>query len=235
MKSPLGIGDANSYCTNQYTDWNLARRHGCEFGIVRATTTGPWKDGKISIIEDVSYGSNVVKMAAAGVKRMPYAWFDPRVNYAPAPAQASAFLDTLDKYGGPGELGPMIDLEDGSGIYHYVGIGRHIKAWLDLVEAELKVKPRIYSNAAYIQAYLFNASIREDWLTDYGLVIANWGVNAPQVPQPWGPMGWDCWQYRVDAPGKYYGFYSQYGTIHPAPNMCMAVWNGQFPSIPPDV
>ena len=64
MKYPLGIGDANSYCTNQYTDWQLARKHGCEFGIVRATTTGPWQNGKIMIIPDGCFPMNVERMSA---------------------------------------------------------------------------------------------------------------------------------------------------------------------------
>ena len=120
---------------------------------------------------------------------MPYAWFDPRVRYAPAADQAASFLDTLSKWGGMGELGPMIDLEDGTGIYGYVGVGTQIKAWLDIVEAELGVKPRIYTNAAYVYAYLFNNSIREDWLNDYGLVIANWGVNSPDGAAAMGADG----------------------------------------------
>jgi hypothetical protein len=228
MRHPLGIGDANSYCTNKYTDWNLARRHGCEFGIVRATTTGAWVNGKPSIIMDTCYPMNVDRMNSTGILRMSYAWLDPRVSYVSAFDQAAAYVDIVSRYG-VGDLGPMIDLEDGSNIYHFVGIGKHIKIWLDTVETALQIRPRIYTNAAYVMAYLFNTSIREDWLTDYGLVIANWGVNAPQVPQPWGPLSWDCWQYRVDAPGKYYGFYSQNGPTYAAPNMCMAVWNGSLP------
>ncbi len=229
MHFPLGIGDANSYCTNKYTDWKIARKRGCEFGIVRATTTGPWSNGKITIIQDASYLMNIEGMASAGIKRMSYAWFDPRVRYADSLAQADSFLETLDIFGGAGELGPMIDLEDATGIYGYIGVGKQIKVWLDTVELELHVKPRIYTNLAYVYAYLFNSSIREEWLCDYGLVIANWGVTSPLVPQPWGPMNWDCWQYRADAPGKYYGFYNQFGPAYAAPNMCMAVWNGPLP------
>jgi hypothetical protein len=228
MRHPLGIGDANSFCTNKFTDWKIARQRGCEFGIVRATTTGPWVNGKTSIIMDASYPLNVERMGLAGVKCMSYAWFDPRVNYAPAVDQALSYIDTVLKYGA-GELGPMIDLEDSSGIYHYIGIGKQIKVWLETVENALHVKPRIYTNAAYVQAYLFNYSIREEWFNDYGLVIANWGVTSPLVAQPWGPLNWDCWQYRVDAPGKYYGFYNQNGPAYASPNRCMAVWNGSLP------
>jgi GH25 family lysozyme M1 (1,4-beta-N-acetylmuramidase) len=231
MKNPIGIGDASEYDTNQYTDWKLARKHGCEFGIVRATTTGAFVNGKPSIVQDKSFAMNVERMQTAGVKRMSYAWFDPRYKICPPVDQAWNFLATLDKYGGPGELGPMIDIEDASfaGIYSFVGVGQYIKAWLDFVEVALKVKPRIYTNLSFVTSYLFNAYVKEDWLIDYGLVIANWGSTAPWVPQPWAPTAWDAWQYRADAPGKYYGFYHPYGPNYTAPNICMAVWNGALP------
>ena len=234
MINPIGIGDASSYDTNNLTDWKLARRHGCQFGIVRATTTGPWLNGKPTIIQDAMYPINVERMAMAGVKRMSYAWFDPRYRVCSPVDQANKYLETLGRFGGPGELGPMIDIEDapGSGIYNFVGVGQHIKVWLDTVEAALQIKPRIYTNLGFVSNYLFNYSIKEDWLPDYGLVIANWGSTAPWVPQPWGPSTWDCWQYRADAPGKYYGFYSQHGINYAAPNICLAVWNGQLPPVP---
>ena len=53
---------------------------------------------------------------------MSYAWFDPRVQLCPTLDQADSFLETLDKFGGPGELGPMIDLEDA--IWH-LSLHRH--------------------------------------------------------------------------------------------------------------
>ena len=231
MRNAIGIGDASDNDTNQYTDWKLARKAGCEFGIVRATTTGAWVAGKPSIIQDKMFPTNVERMQKAGVKRMSYAWFDPRYKVCPPKDQADAFLNTLFKCGGPGELGPMIDIEDASaaGIYAFSGIGQYIKIWLDAVEAGLHVKPRIYSNLSYVNNYLFNYSVKEDWLTQYGLVIANWGVTAPWIPQPWAPTGWDVWQYRADAPGKYYGFYNPYGPTYTAPNICLAVWNGPLP------
>jgi hypothetical protein len=231
MRNPIGIGDASEYDTNKYTDWYLARKHGCEFAIVRASSTGAWVAGKPSLVEDKMFPLNAASCAAAGIKRMTYAWFDPRVKLVPAQDQAKFYLATLAKYGGPGELGPMIDIEDApaAGIYNFVGVGQYIKLWLDLVEKELKVRPRIYTNSSYTWNYLFNNSVKEDWLNDYGLVIANWGVNAPYVPQPWAPTGWDAWQYRADAAGKYYGFYHANGPTWTAPYICLAVWNGQLP------
>jgi GH25 family lysozyme M1 (1,4-beta-N-acetylmuramidase) len=226
----IGIGDASEYDTNQYTDWSLARRHGCEFGIVRASTTGAWINGKPEIRQDKMFAANCERMQKAGIKRMSYHWFDPRWKVCQPVVQANFFMDTLNKYGGPGELGPMLDLEDAgsAGIYAFNGVGQYIKQWLDAVEYLLKVKPAIYTNLSYVNAYLFNYYTKEDWLIDYPLIIANWGVTAPWVPQPWAPGQWQAWQYRADAPGKYYGFHNPYGPQYQAPNICLAVWNGQL-------
>jgi GH25 family lysozyme M1 (1,4-beta-N-acetylmuramidase) len=232
MKTTLGIGDSSQYVTNKYTDWSIARRHGCQFGIVRAASTGVWTNGKPSLVMDSMYPANARKMDEAGIKRMSYAWFDPRIKYISAIEQAENYIQIVNKYGGPGELGPMIDLEDMSsaGIYAFAGIGPHIKAWLQAVEQAFHVMPRIYTNKAYVDAYLFNPyTVMEEWLMEYGLVVANWGVTSPLVPRPWPPFGWDCWQYCTDAPGKYFGFYSQNGPNTSAPRICLAAWNGELP------
>ena len=229
MKNPIGIGDASSNDTNLRTDWRLARDRGCQFGIVRATTTGVWKDGHPIIIQDNIFLFNADRMAEAGIKRMSYAWFDPRYKVCSPIDQAHKYLEVVNKVNGPGDLGPMIDIEDApaAGIYSYVGVGRWIKAWLDEIELEYKVKPRIYTNQTYVCNYLFNSCVKETWLADYGLIIANWGVAAPWVPQPWAPTGWDAWQYRADAPGDYYGFHASIAG-RPGPNICLAVWNGEL-------
>ena len=229
MRNPIGIGDASENDTNQNTDWSLAAKRGISFGIVRATTTGAWVAGKPIIREDAMFGMNSLKMKVAKVKRMSYAWFDPRFKVCSPVDQAEIFLHSLKMYG-VGELGPMIDIEDApaAGIYSFAGVGQYIKVWLDVVEAELKVKPRIYSNLNYVQSYLFNYAVREPWLMDYGLVIANWGPVAPYVPPPWAPTAWDVWQYTSSAPGAYYGFPAAIAG-KAAPAICLAVWNGELP------
>ena len=229
MRNPIGIGDASETDTNPNTNWQTAKERGCEFGILRATTTGAWVAGKPQIREDAMFRMNAARMASAGIERMSYAWFDPRYKVCSPVDQAASFLASV-KTNGVGELGPMIDIEDApaAGIYGFVGVGQYIKAWLDVVEAGLKVKPRIYTNLSYVQNYLFNASVREPWLNQYGLVIANWGPVAPYVPQPWAPTTWDVWQYTAAAPGAYYGFPAAIAG-KAAPSICLAVWNGVLP------
>jgi hypothetical protein len=227
MKNPIGIGDASENDTNQNTDWKFAASRGISFGIVRAVTTGAWVLGKPLIKIDSQFSWNVDKMSAANVKRMSYAWFDPRVKVCPTVDQVDRFLEAMQAYKGPGELGPMIDIEDTPGIYGYLGVGSEIYKWLVLVEAELKVKPRIYTNLSYVQNYLFNNYVREPWLAEYGLVIANWGLPAPYVPLPWAPTAWDAWQFTASARGDYYGFPASI-VGKAAPSICLAVWNGEL-------
>jgi GH25 family lysozyme M1 (1,4-beta-N-acetylmuramidase) len=230
MKNPIGIGDASENDTNLNTDWMKAKARGLSFGIVRAVTTGAWVAGRPQIKEDTMFKLNVMTMAAAGIKRMSYSWFDPRCKVCSPVDQADKFLDVVKANGGPGELGPMIDIEDApaAGIYGYSGVGQQIYQWLILVEAELKIKPRIYTNLSYVNNYLFNAYIREQWLTDYGLVIANWGLPAPYVPLPWAPTCWDAWQFTASAHGDFYGFAASIPG-KAAPSICLAVWNGDLP------
>lgn len=229
MKNPIGIGDASENDTNPNTDWSVAASKNIKFGIVRATTTGAWVLGKPTIREDSMFGLNSRFMQDVKIKRMSYAWFDPRYKVCPPIDQADSFLQSI-RINGAGELGPMIDLEDApaAGIYGFAGVGSYIKIWLDAVEAELHVKPRIYTNLDYANRYLYNYSLQEPWLTEYGLVIANWAPLAPYVPQPWAPTAWDCWQYTASAQGKYYGFPAALPG-KAAPNICLAVWNGELP------
>jgi GH25 family lysozyme M1 (1,4-beta-N-acetylmuramidase) len=229
MKNQIGIGDASENDTNMLTDWKVAKSRGISFGIVRATTTGAWVNGKPQIREDAQFHNNSLGMLSAQVKRMSYGWFDPRYKVCPPVAQADSFLASLHREG-IGELGPMIDAEDepAAGIYGFVGVGQYIKQWFDEVEAVTKVKPRMYTNLSYVQNYLFNSQVRETWLFDYGLVIANWGLPAPYVPMPWGPGMWDAWQFTASAPGSYYGFPAAIAG-KAAPSICLAVWNGELP------
>ncbi|MGD0750794.1 MAG: GH25 family lysozyme [Anaerolineales bacterium] len=226
MKNPIGIGDASENDTNQYTDWKLAASRGISFGIVRATTTGAWVAGKPVIKEDTMFALNSKKMLDAQVKRMSYAWFDPRYKFCPPVDQATSFINTVIN-NGVGELGPMIDIEDAPGIYGFIGVGSYIHIWLQIVETILHVKPRIYTNLSYVSKYLFNGWVAETWLQDYGLVIANWGLPAPYVPLPWAPTTWDAWQFTASAPGAYYGFPASI-VGKAAPSICLAVWNGEL-------
>ena len=223
----LGIGDASEYDTNARTDWSLAARRGCQWGLVRACTTGAWSNGKPSLKKDPMFEANAANMKAAGMKRATYAWFDARVKYVSAQDQAMFFLETI-KSVGPGEFGAVLDVEDSGAVKAYTGIGTHVLTWLSIVEKALQVRPCIYVNQDFTLNYLFGATIKESWLPDYEVIIASWGGPAPVVPQPWSPLTWRAWQYRANAPGAYYGFHNAV-VGKAAPNICLALWNSDSP------
>lgn len=74
----LGFGDASEYDTFSTTDWKKTYQMGCRFGFVSVTTTGAWKNGKPGLREDATFLTNAGKIAADGIDRMSYYWFDPR-------------------------------------------------------------------------------------------------------------------------------------------------------------
>jgi GH25 family lysozyme M1 (1,4-beta-N-acetylmuramidase) len=197
-----------------------AKRAGCHWALVRAATTGTWnaRTGRPTLIKDYMYDENSAACARAGIKRVAYAWFDPRVNLVSAVDQAENFLVSIRDY--PPDLGVCLDVEDVGQIHASFSTGPHIRAWLEYVGASLQVRPLLYTNLDFTSRYLFNDQVREPWLTDYLPIVASWGTNAPYVPQPWAPFCWAAWQYRANAPGDYYGFGKR--------SVCLAVWNGDL-------
>lgn len=72
------------------------------------------------------------------------------------------------------------------------------KAWLDLVEAELKIKPIIYTSK-----WMWNYTDNPAWASDYKLWVAQYPFNPdPQAAPAYLPTGWDqwwLWQYSDQA------------------------------------
>lgn len=214
-----GIGDSSE--NDGLIDWEAARLMGCEFGLTRAASTGRWATVagvyKPLMTIDAAFNANAEGMYKAGVKRASYAWFDPRVKYNGAEAQAENYLTAINK--DPGEFGAAIDLENAGTITGYIGVGAEIHKWLLYVGRELGQRPRIYSNANFIKTYLWNATIQETWLLDYELLVAHWGATAPIVPPPYYPNGWRAWQYTNAGIGKPYGFGKR--------PVCLMVWRSE--------
>lgn len=217
----LGIGDASDYDTNSATSWSTAKQRGCLWGLVRASTTGVFQSGRPSLRKDSMFELNSSNMKCDEIMRASYAWFDPRINLVNAHDQAIFYLKCIEQ-AGPGELGPVLDIEDTPSIRSFPGIGGHLLTWLKIVEQSLNIRPRLYTNLDFVSRYLFNSTTKENWLPNYELIVASWSQAAPIVPQPWAPEMWRGWQFRANAPGSYYGFFPLPGKL--APNICLALW-----------
>ena len=163
-------------------DWQLAASHDIRFATIRATI------GTNAI--DPRYGINMAGAQAAGIKRMPYHWLNPRLDHI---AQAHWFADHAQT----AELGLMVDLED-SGLYYkgYHGIWSKIKAFCDIANVN-----NIYVSPSYIKSYLYDCPD----LNKYNILIANWDCAAPGYARPMETTRWWAWQYTGKAYGPYYG------------------------------
>jgi GH25 family lysozyme M1 (1,4-beta-N-acetylmuramidase) len=177
-------------------DWQLAYSRGIRFATIRATIGVDGIDSR--------YATNMAGALAAGIKRMPYHWLNPRLDSV---LQANWFLG----HSLPGELGRMIDLED-SGWYYkgYHGI------WPKIVQACTIAQARnIYLSPSYIKAYLYDCPA----LNAYDILLANWDCAAPGYCKPMEPTRWSAWQYTGKAYGPYYGIQALDAALY--------VWNGR--------
>ena len=163
-------------------NWQLAASRGIRWATIRATLG-------VNAIDD-RYGANMAGAYAAGIKRMPYHWFNPKLDHI---AQANWFYN----HSSYAELGRMVDLED-SGLYYrgYHGIWPKIKSFCALALVET-----IYVSPSYIKAYLYDCPD----LNDYHILIANWDCATPGYCKPLIPLSWCGWQYTGNAYGPYYG------------------------------
>lgn len=106
--------------------------------------------------------------------------------------QADHFIEVIDY--GPGDMPPMLDLEQASikGNVDIPVLQKEILIWLKEVENKLGVKPIIYTNHPFGNRYLNYTDFGE-----YELWIAEYGVKKPKIPNVWKDKGWLIWQ-RTD-------------------------------------
>ena len=215
----LGIGDASEYDTFPTTEWNKAASMGCKFAIVRATTTGAWNytTQKPTVRADAMFNQNTLKIAQARMDSLSYCWFDPRPQLT-AMEQATFFVETVEKVGGPGKMA-VVDVEKtGMIVYNAASILR-LRAWCEIV-AQAGYKVGIYSYPSGIDELAIMADI--SWMKDYQFLVAHWDVTAPRIPFPWHPGCQAAWQYTAYAKGAPYGF-NPSAPGKPGLRICLAV------------
>lgn len=130
-------------------------------------------------------------------QRAPYHFW--RHNADPG-EQARYWRDTVD--GRLGEWGPVVDLEDTSAPKG--GSTPDLVAeFLLHVEVEFGTLPLIYS-----AAWWWDAWIREDFASNYGLLVANYKTvypwSEPYMPRTGGWLDWLIWQHSSS--GRVPGF-----------------------------
>lgn len=158
-------------------DWPRVLEAGYRFAFVKATEG---VDDKDPLFED-----HWRALRAAGLARGAYHFY---VTEDPPDVQARFFLDTVRHE--PGDLTPVVDVELlGRGTPP--GLPERLRRFLELVEAEVGVKPIIYTEPNFWDAHL------TDEFGDYPLWIADYEVDEPRLPK--GFQSWWLWQWQEDA------------------------------------
>ncbi len=128
---------------------------------------------------DKQYKDNWKGAKSINKLRGAYHYFRPNQNSI---KQADNFIRTVKLM--PGDLPPVLDIEEHPRNQSMENLKLGLKRWLDAIEKHYKVKPIIYSGDKYFTDFL------EKEFSDYPLWIANYNfwVENPKDH-------WDFWQF----------------------------------------
>lgn len=155
-------------------DWAKVKAAGIEFAYVKATQGASFHDPE--------HLRNAEAAREAGVLVGCYHFFEPTFNGA---AQAKHFLERAGgREGLGGQLIPALDVEKQGGMSKHAHT-ESVRAWLEVVEAEIGRKPVIYCSPDYANSRL------DPVFGAYPLWLAMWATQEPS-----GKVGgWDRWTF----------------------------------------
>jgi lysozyme len=163
-------------------NWNLVKAAGHSFAFVKATEatnyTNPY------------FAADWAAIATAGMDRGPYHFARPG-STASAASQAAYFASAIGNMGHPGDLPPVLDLEDTGGLSP-----DNLIAWtqsfLSTTQSLTNRIPMIYVSPNFWRTNMNNSTA----FTAYPLWIAQWtSATSPSFPLPGGWTSWTFWQY----------------------------------------
>ncbi len=129
--------------------------------------------------KDIRFKENWEGVRSINKIRGAYHYFRPNENSI---KQAENFIKTVRLR--PGDLPPVLDIEEHPKRQSMDSLKMGLKRWLNLVEKHYKVRPILYSGDKYYSDFL------EKEFSDYPLWIANYNF---WVEEPKGH--WDFWQF----------------------------------------
>lgn len=136
---------------------------------------------------DPKFETNWQAAKDVGILRGAYQRFQPDEDVI---GQADIFLEKLGPFE-EGDLPPMLDVEDSGGLDADM-IALHVRQWLTYVEAQLGVRPIIYTGR-----YFWRDTLESADFTEYPLWIAHYTDGCPTIPEPW--QQWALHQYSSQA------------------------------------
>jgi lysozyme len=128
---------------------------------------------------DPHYALNWTQAREASIARGAYHFYDPRLS---GKIQAKHFIKTVQLESG--DLPPVLDIEVIKGV-STKKLRKELKIWLKAVEDHYKVKPIIYSNAAFYDTYLG---------TDFD-TYPLWVAHYKEPVEPRVKRNWAFWQH----------------------------------------
>ena len=121
-------------------DWGEVDREEHDFVFIKATEGGT--------LRDRAFLYNWTEAGKLGLRRGAYHYFRPDT---PVDAQTRLFFQTVDLR--PGDLPPVLDVEDAGGLSSAQLVAL-VREWADLIELRYEVKPIIYTGQNFYNRYL---------------------------------------------------------------------------------
>ena len=170
-------------------DWSKVAASGKRFVFIKAS------DG--NVYSDSFYKWNRIGAQQAGLLAGAYHFARPSGTtpagiVTDARAEASRFLDLADPQ--PGDLLPVLDLENNDRNLSPSELKMWASAWLTEVGNRIGVKPLIYSGYYFFQDHMADTTAFAN--AGYMLWYPRYGVTTAIAPAAnWGGRGWTIWQY----------------------------------------
>ncbi|WP_169054298.1 GH25 family lysozyme [Nitratireductor sp. XY-223] len=157
-------------------DWGQVRDAGISFVAIKAT------EGASDYAYTDYFTENAGPARQAGLVVGGYHFFNPQAD---GKAQADYFLQIAQPRSG--DLLPMLDLEQ-TGNAGAAQIAAGAQAWLETVATATGKKPLLYTTAGF-----WSQIGSPGGFGDYPLWVAEYGVDAPRLPQDWS--AYTIWQH----------------------------------------
>jgi lysozyme len=189
-------------------NWRAIRRSGgASFAFVKATEGGDYRNP--------SFSSDFASARSHGLIRGAYHYARPRGASAheitrSANAEAVQFGSVIGDLNSPGNLAPVLDLED-AGDLNPPGLSLWVHTWLKRTTKLTGRTPIIYTGATFWQKKMGNSTA----YAAYPLWVAAYGVSKPARIGGWG--SYTFWQYTDS--GHLAGA---------SPSIDLSVFNGSF-------
>jgi lysozyme len=158
-------------------DWPAVRADGVEYAFVRATDGLGYRDSR--------FEANWAGAGAQGILRGAYQFFRPTQDPI---AQADLLLSMIAS--SPGELPPVIDVEDSGGLSPSV-VAARVRTWIERVRPVIGREPIIYTGF-----YFWRDDVGAADMTGSPLWHAQYSsAQCPTIAAPWSD--WAFWQYTA--------------------------------------